>query len=69
MQDNPERSKSNWIMVMTKKTCDAFFCSNKTPKKYRYCYDCARSRGLVGNNGIGIFGWFVIIVIVITVFG
>jgi len=56
-------------MVMTKKTCDAFFCSNKTPKKYRYCYDCARSRGLVGNNGIGIFGWFVIIVIVLAVFG
>jgi|TARA_Y100000389_G_scaffold105049_1_gene101935 hypothetical protein len=56
-------------MVMAKKTCDSFFCTNKTPKKYRYCYDCARSKGLVGNNGLGIVGWFVIIVIVLAVFG
>ena len=56
-------------MVMAKKTCDSFFCTNKTPKKYRYCYDCARSKGLVGNNGLGITGWFVIIVIVLAVFG
>ena len=54
---------------MAKKTCDAFFCSNKCNAKYRYCYDCARSRGLVGNNGIGIFGWFLILVIIWAIFG
>lgn len=54
---------------MGKKTCNAFFCSNTTSKKYRYCYNCARSKGLVGNNGIGILGWFVIIVILLAVFG
>ena len=55
--------------VMSKKTCDAFFCGNQTPKKYRYCYDCARSRGLVGNNGLGFFGWAVILLIIWVLFG
>jgi hypothetical protein len=43
---------------MTRKTCDAFLCSASTPKKYRYCYDCAKSKGLVGggnNWGLVIF--------------
>jgi len=35
---------------MSKKTCDAFFCTKKTPKKYRYCYDCAKSKGLTGGG-------------------
>ena len=56
-------------MVVSKKTCDAFLCSNRVPAKYRYCYDCAKARGHIGNNGIGIFGWAVIFLILWAVFG
>ena len=38
---------------MSKKTCDAFFCTNKTDKKYTYCYDCAKSKGLIGGGLLG----------------
>lgn len=54
---------------MSKKTCDAFLCTKQTPKKYRYCYDCAKSKGLVGSNGIGVFGWVVILILLWAFFG
>lgn len=54
---------------MSQKTCAAFFCSNRTNSKYRYCYNCAKRKGLVGNNSIGIAGWIVIIVLLIALFG
>jgi len=57
------------VKRMSKKTCDAFFCSNQTPKKYRYCYNCAKNKGLVGNNGLGFFGWAIILLIVWGLFG
>ncbi|MDA8883048.1 hypothetical protein N9I00_01460 [bacterium] len=52
---------------MSKKTCDSFFCSNQTPKKYRYCYGCAKNKGLVGGSNW--LGWVVLIIILLTVFG
>ena len=52
---------------MSKKTCDAFFCSNKTPKKYRYCYDCAKKKGLVDREDL--LGWILLIIIVLSIFG
>jgi len=54
---------------MSRKTCAAFFCSNRTNSKYRYCYNCAKRKGLVGNNSIGIAGWIVVIVLLIALFG
>lgn len=54
---------------MSKKTCDAFLCTNQTPTKYRYCYDCAKSKGLVGGSGIGFFGWMFILFLVWVIFG
>jgi len=53
---------------MSKKTCDSFFCSNQTPKKYRYCYGCAKNKGLVGG-GSNWLGWVVLIIILLTVLG
>ena len=35
--------------MMGHKSCDAFFCGNTTQQKYRYCYGCAKSKGLVGE--------------------
>jgi len=52
---------------MSKKTCDAFFCTNQTPKKYRYCYNCAKSKGLIGSGG-GLFGWLILILIIMAFF-
>jgi len=52
---------------MNKKTCDAFFCINQTPKKYRYCHDCAKRKGLAG--GTNWFGWVVFFIIIIVLFG
>jgi len=52
---------------MSKKTCDAFLCTKQTPTKYRYCYDCAKSKGLIG--GTNWVGWFIAIVIVVMIFG
>ncbi len=54
---------------MSKKTCDAFFCTKRVPAKYRYCYDCAKAKGHIGNNGIGLFGWVFIIFVVWVIFG
>lgn len=53
---------------MSKKTCDAFLCTNQTPKKYRYCYDCAKSKGLIGG-GFNWFGWGILFLIVMAFFG
>lgn len=50
---------------MSKKTCEAFFCTNKCNKKYRYCYDCAKSKGLIGNDNDWI-GWIIWIFIIGT---
>jgi len=52
---------------MSKKTCDAFFCTKQTPTKYRYCYDCAKSKGLIG--GTNWFGWIVLFIILLGIFG
>ena len=52
---------------MSKKTCEAFFCTNKCNKKYRYCYDCAKSKGLIGNDNDWI-GWIIWIFIIGSVF-
>jgi len=52
---------------MSKKTCDAVFCTKQTPTKYRYCYDCAKSKGLIG--GTNWFGWIVLFIILLGIFG
>jgi len=54
---------------MSKKTCDAFFCTKRVPAKYRYCYDCAKAKGHIGGNGIGLLGWVFIIFAVWVIFG
>lgn len=51
---------------MSKKMCDAFLCTNDTPKKYRYCYDCAKSKGLIGGDNDWI-GWIIWIFIIGTI--
>ena len=51
---------------MKYKSCDSFFCSNKCPEKYRYCYKCANRKGLTGNNN-SIFVWIVILIILLMV--
>jgi RNA polymerase subunit RPABC4/transcription elongation factor Spt4 len=53
---------------MSKKTCDAFLCTKLTPKKYRYCYDCAKSKGLV-TGGTNWIGWIIAILILMMFFG
>ena len=50
---------------MSKKTCDALLCSNQTPTKYRYCYDCAKRKGLTGDNDW--IGWIIWIFIIGTI--
>jgi len=51
---------------MSKKTCDAFFCTKQTPKKYRYCYDCAKNKGLIGSTNW--IGWLILILILMAFF-
>ncbi len=46
---------------MTKKTCDSFLCTNKCPKKYRYCYDCAKRKGLIGGGN----NWGLVVLVII----
>ncbi len=46
---------------MTRKTCDAFLCSASVPKKYSYCYDCAKSKGLIGGG----HNWGTVIFVII----
>ena len=52
---------------MSKKTCDALLCNNQTPTKYRYCYDCAKRKGLVGGN-TNWLGLIVVILILLWIF-
>lgn len=51
------------------RTCSALFCSNRKNPKYQYCYDCAKRKGLIGNNNSGILGWIVVVLIIMWIFG
>lgn len=53
---------------MSKKTCAAFLCSNKTNAKYRYCYECAKRKGHVGGS-TNWLTWIVLIIIIMAIFG
>tara|TARA_R110000772_G_scaffold25885_1_gene67140 strand:+ start:1590 stop:1751 length:162 start_codon:yes stop_codon:yes gene_type:complete len=53
---------------MSKKTCESFFCTKRVPAKYRYCYDCAKSKGHIGSDR-SVGWWLVVIIIVIVLFG
>ena len=52
---------------MSKKTCEAFFCNNKCNPKYRYCYQCAKKKGLIGSGGSGSLFWIVVILFLIWI--
>lgn len=41
------------------KKCDRLFCSNRCPKKYRYCYSCAKN-----DSEMGVLGWLLLVIIV-----
>ena len=50
------------------KTCESFFCNKQVPAKYRYCYDCAKAKGHIDGNGIGVSGWLIILFILWVLF-
>lgn len=50
---------------MAKKTCESWLCSNTCNAKYRYCYSCAKRKGLIGDGGSG---WGTIIFVLILLF-
>ena len=55
------------FMRMSKKTCDAWTCTNQTNAKYRYCYDCAKSKGLIKGSGGSLIGEIAIVVIAVLI--
>jgi hypothetical protein len=52
---------------MNKKTCDSFFCTRRVPKKYRFCYQCAKSKGLLNGGNNDWAGWLGIALLIILV--
>ena len=51
---------------MSKKMCDAWTCTKSCPKKYRYCYDCAKRKGLTGESDW--FVWLFWIIVIGSIF-
>ena len=51
---------------MSKKTCDAWTCTNSCPKKYRYCYECAKRKGLTGETNW--FAWLFWVFVIGSIF-
>ena len=52
---------------MNKKPCESFFCTNRVPAKYRYCYECAKKKGLFGSGSTWAW-WALFFVLVIVLF-